>query len=125
MCVCVSGNRHIIVCLSPALSKCTFQGAGLGISMATAKRPGEVGGKKWWAVEAGSGLGCDGVDVFVVGVGGGVLVTDRHARYIDLSNSVTFLCLSGADGKQVYRFLCLCGQLRCFNMSVFSLRRSM
>ena len=54
--VCLSGRRDIIVCLSPASSKCTFQGAGLGISMATAKRPGALGGRRWWAVGMEAGV---------------------------------------------------------------------
>lgn len=79
MCVCLSGKRDIIVCLSPAPSKCTFQGAGLGISMATAKRPGavvreEAVGMETRAGERGDRVG-GGVDVEVYR--GGVLWSQK------------------------------------------------
>lgn len=46
---CLSRESDIIVCLSHMASECTFQGAGLGISIETAKRPGVKEGRKRWA----------------------------------------------------------------------------
>lgn len=61
--------RDIIARLSPAPapSKCTFQGAGLGISMATAKRPGTEGGR-WWAVGTEAGMRERGGGLAVIGM---------------------------------------------------------
>lgn len=54
VCVCLPGKEDI-VCHSPAPSKCTFLGIGLGISMATAKP--EKGGKE----DVGGGWGENGI----------------------------------------------------------------